>query len=70
MLRRMTIFMAGLCCGVAVGAVITLLLTPDSGQNLRLQSRQLVQNLLQESTRAAEERRQQLRTQLAQKIKT
>jgi gas vesicle protein len=64
-LQRIKTFYAGLLGGAVAGAIITLILTPSSGQKLREQSRQHLQDLLLESAHAADERREQLRQQLA-----
>ena len=65
MLQRIKTFYTGLLCGACAGAAITLILTPSSGQRLRAQTRQHLQELMTESAHAADERREQLREQLS-----
>jgi gas vesicle protein len=69
MLQRIKTFYAGLLCGAFTGAIVTLILTPSSGQKLREQSRQHLQSLMLDSSRAAEARREELREQLASMTK-
>ena len=57
-------FLAGALSGAIVGAATALLLTPDSGEGLRLQARQRYESLLADARRAAADRREQLRAQL------
>jgi gas vesicle protein len=64
MLQRIKTFYVGLLCGASAGAIITLILTPSSGQRFRAQTRQHLQGLMSDSARAADERREQLREQL------
>ncbi|HLA42590.1 MAG TPA: hypothetical protein VJZ27_04095 [Aggregatilineales bacterium] len=67
MIQRITTFFTGVFCGAAAGAIVALILTPDSGQKLRQRSRQHFQQILLESARAAQIRREELRTQLGSK---
>lgn len=68
MFRRVRAFGVGLACGATVGAGLTLVLTPQSGQALRQQARQHIQTALHESTVAADTTRHDLQQQLAAKI--
>lgn len=65
MLGQLRSFSVGLACGASVGALLTLLTTPDSGDNLRLKAKQRYQNILEESLLAAEARRAALRQEFA-----
>lgn len=67
MLQRIFTFLAGVLCGAAIGAFLALLLTPDSGSALREQSRQWMDKTVQDSLKAAETRRQELKAELAAK---
>ncbi|NJL68642.1 MAG: YtxH domain-containing protein [Microcoleus sp. SM1_3_4] len=68
MLRQITSLFIGLACGAALGTAVVMLLTPDSGENLRKRSRQWYDNLLKESAEAANVRRQELQIELRRKI--
>lgn len=68
MLRQVSSLLIGLACGAAVGTAAVLLLTPDSGKNLRKRSRNWYDQLLVESAQAADVRRQELRNELQRKI--
>lgn len=65
MLQRVKTFGVGLVVGSGVGAILSLLLTPDSGENLRAKSRQYYQQLLLDSANAAEAKRLALHQELA-----
>ncbi|NDJ85546.1 MAG: hypothetical protein GYB66_06650 [Chloroflexi bacterium] len=65
MIRRALYFTAGIAAGVAVGAAVSLLLTPASGEDLRKGTRQRFRHILDESARAAAERRAELEAELA-----
>lgn len=68
MLRQVSSLMVGLACGAAVATVVVLLLTPDSGENLRKRTRGWYHQLLADSTQTAETRREELRAELQRKI--
>ncbi len=68
MLRQLSSLFIGLTAGTALGTAVVLLLTPDSGKNLRKRSRQWYDNLLEESATAANVRRQELQLELRRKI--
>ncbi len=53
-------FTTGLFCGAAVGAVIALLITPASGEDLMAQMQSRWQEALAESKRAQEETKKHL----------
>lgn len=53
-------FLAGAMCGAIVGAVAVLLLTPQSGRELREQAQQRYNEMLEEGRKAAEQRRQEI----------
>lgn len=51
-------FVSGLLSGAIVGAVTALMLTPESGDDLKQQARQRYNDMLDEGRKAGEERRQ------------
>jgi gas vesicle protein len=53
-------FLAGAMCGAIVGAVAALLLTPESGGEIRSEARQRFDELLAEGRKAAAQRRSEL----------
>jgi gas vesicle protein len=53
-------FLAGAMCGAIVGAVAALLLTPESGGEIRSEARQRFDELLAEGRKAAASRRSEL----------
>lgn len=64
MFKRLRTFGVGLAVGAGLGAVTSLLLAPDSGENLREQAKRAYKHVLLESAEAAEAKRQQLRAEL------
>jgi gas vesicle protein len=58
--------MGGLTLGAALGAVAVLLLTPQSGEDLKQMIRDRVNLIMEEGRRAAAERRAELEAQFAQ----
>ena len=64
-MRRAISFIAGLLTGAIVGAMVAILLTPVSGENLQMQIRTRAQNIEREISKAASERRAELEKQLA-----
>ena len=56
-MNKFLAFMGGLLSGAIVGAVITLLLTPSSGDDVKQQARQRYNDVLDEGRKAAEARR-------------
>lgn len=63
MIKRIRSFGTGVLLGASLGAVAMILSTPRSGRELR----QRLHEIMQESAQAAEESRQALRQQLADK---
>ncbi|MDP1547757.1 MAG: YtxH domain-containing protein [Anaerolineales bacterium] len=63
-MRRMFGFLIGIFVGSLVGAVIALLLAPDSGERLRAQLRDRGQNFLTDVRHSADARRIELRGRL------
>lgn len=59
-------FLGGLIIGALVGAATTLLLTPRSGEDLQHLLRERANLVIEESRRAAAERRSELEAQFAQ----
>jgi gas vesicle protein len=59
-------FLAGVVLGALVGAGAALLLTPESGADLRRDLRREVDDILDEGRRSAQRRRSELEAQLAQ----
>lgn len=53
-------FLAGVMCGAIVGAVAALLLTPESGSQLRSDAQQRFDELMAEGRKAAAQRRSEL----------
>lgn len=63
-MRRMFGFLIGIFTGALVGAVIALLLAPESGENLRGQIRERGQTFLNDIRHSADARRIELRSRL------
>ncbi|MBI3151034.1 MAG: YtxH domain-containing protein [Chloroflexi bacterium] len=63
-MRRMFGFLIGIFVGGLVGAVIALLLAPESGENLRTQLRDRGQGFMNEIRHSADSRRIELRNRL------
>ncbi len=63
-MRRMFGFLMGIFVGGLVGAVLALLLAPESGENLRGQLRDRGQNFLNDVRHSADARRIELRGRL------
>jgi gas vesicle protein len=64
-MQRAISFIAGLLTGAIIGAMVAILLTPVSGENLQMQIRTRAQNIEREISKAASERRAELEKQLA-----
>lgn len=58
-------FLAGIFCGLIVGAVAALLLAPESGTDLRAQTREWLDNAMAEARQAAATKRTELTDQFA-----
>jgi gas vesicle protein len=63
-MRRFVMFIAGLVAGGAAGAGASILLSPASGEEMRGDARQRFRDILDESARAAEQRRVALEQEL------
>lgn len=63
-MRRMFGFLMGIFVGGLVGAVLALLLAPESGENLRAQLRDRGQGFMNDIRHSADSRRIELRHQL------
>ena len=64
-MRKLISFLSGAVMGALVGATLALLLTPESGKDLRSQLRERVQMVQAEVQKAAAARRAELEQQLA-----
>ncbi len=62
-MKRIFSFMAGTLCGIVVGGVAALLLTPASGEDLWAQAEARWQSAKDEAQLAMNERRRDLETQ-------
>ena len=65
MLRKFMYFVGGGIVGAAAGAVVGLLFTPASGDDIREGARGRVQNALAEAQIASAKRREELEAELA-----
>jgi gas vesicle protein len=65
-MNRALNFLGGLVLGAAIGAVVGLMLTPQSGEELQRKVRERVNLMIEEGQRAAAERRAELEAQFAQ----
>jgi gas vesicle protein len=63
-MRRFFSFLIGVISGALVGAVTVLLLTPESGEDLRAQVRGRFENLVEEVRSTAAAERERLEAQL------
>jgi gas vesicle protein len=63
-MKRMLSFFSGVLTGALVGAMVALLLTPESGENLRSRIQEQTLSLRDEIKKAAAERRAELEEQL------
>ena len=61
---RAKIFLAGAICGGLVGTVVTLLIAPMGGEELRSRARTEFSLLVSETKRATSERQRELRAQI------
>ena len=64
-MRRVMSFLSGAIMGALVGATLALLLTPASGDEIRLKMQEQVQKIQSEVKKASETRRTELEEQLA-----
>ncbi len=65
-MRKVLVFGAGILAGAIIGAGVSLLLTPASGDELREGTKDRYKRVLEESVKAAAERRAQLEAELAE----
>ena len=65
-MQRTFKFLLGFSIGGIIGATAALLLTPTSGDELRVQAQQRIESIQQEIQAAAEVRRSELEAQLAE----
>lgn len=65
-MNKLFSFMAGALCGVLVGAVTALLLTPASGEALRSGASERWELTIQEARKAMEEKQKELNNQFEQ----
>lgn len=63
-MRRILSFLIGVLVGALVGSTITLLMTPESGDQLRAQLQERGQNFVDQIRSAADSRRIELRGRL------
>jgi len=63
-MRKALAFIAGMMAGMVTGGVLTLLLAPQPGAELRGDIESRINQLIEEGKMAAETRRQELETQL------
>ena len=64
-MNRVISFLSGAIMGALVGSTLALLLTPASGDEIRLKIQEQVQNIQEEVKTATESRRNELEGQLA-----
>ncbi len=57
---KVLVFMGGIIAGAIMGGAAALLMTPQSGENLRSQARVRYQDAMDAGRKAAEDRKQQL----------
>jgi gas vesicle protein len=69
-MRRLMFFAGGLVCGALIGATIVLLLTPASGDAIRDDTRERVNDAMSEAHVASERRRQEMEAELARMTST
>ncbi len=62
-MKKVFSFMAGALCGVLVGGVATLLMTPASGEDLRKQAEDHWQWTMNEARQARDDKRRELEAQ-------
>ena len=62
---KTTNFLVGAISGALIGAITTILLTPQSGEDLRMQARDRFDQFVGEARAAAQARRAQLEGELA-----
>jgi gas vesicle protein len=65
-MRKFLVFAAGILVGAIIGAGVSLLLAPASGDDMREGAKDRYKRVMEESIKAAEERRAQLEAELAE----
>lgn len=65
-MRRLMFFIIGVLVGAVLGALAAYLFAPESGNELRQSARDHFDDLMDEARLAAETRRRELETQLAE----
>jgi gas vesicle protein len=65
-MRRLMFFAGGVLCGVMIGATVALLAAPASGEAMRSEAKDRLDDVMSEARRASEQRRRELEAQLAQ----
>jgi len=65
-MNKMFSFMAGAICGALIGGVTALLLTPNSGEQLRLDVRERLDTAVTEARKAMAEKQAELDAQFEQ----
>ena len=65
-MRKLFSCLAGALCGALVGAVLVLLLTPASGEELRADAKARWEEAMQEAQRARDETKKRLEEQFEQ----
>lgn len=65
-MRRLMFLFIGVLCGGVVGAAVSLLSAPASGDAMRDEARSRFDEMMEEARLAAETRRVELETQLAE----
>ena len=63
-MRRLLYFVVGIVTGSAAGAGVSLLFSPASGKEMRTETRQRFEEMLQESAQIAAQRRAELEDEL------
>ena len=68
-MNKIFAFFAGMMCGAVVGGVAALLLTPASGEDLRVGATSRLDEAVREMRQAMDERRIELESQFQQMTK-
>lgn len=65
-MNKLFSFLAGAMCGALIGGVTAILLAPSSGDELRAQAQQHINNAIEEGKKAQQETKMRMEAQLAQ----
>jgi gas vesicle protein len=65
-MNKLFSFLAGMLCGALVGAVLALLLTPSSGEEIRAEAASRWETAMSEARQAMEQKRHELEAQFEQ----